>query len=346
MKTDDFDYYLPEELIAQTPLKKRDSSRMLVLDKQNGNIFHKTFSDIIDYLNPGDTLVLNDTKVIPARIIGVKEETGAVIELLLLKNIDDNNWECLTRSAKRVKVGTVISFGDGMLKATCSSVGEEGIRVFSLSYDGILYEILDKLGTMPLPPYIHEKLEDQSRYQTVYAKNIGSAAAPTAGLHFTKELLNDIKNKNVNIAYLTLHVGLGTFRPVNVEDVTKHKMHTEYYSISKETCDIINKTKESGNKIVVVGTTSVRVLETVMNRFGELKECSGVTDIFIYPGYKFKIVDNLITNFHLPKSTLVMLVSALAGKDNIMKAYHEAVLNKYRFFSFGDAMFITNNVDK
>ena len=346
MKTDDFDYYLPEELIAQTPLKKRDSSRMLVLDKQNGNIFHKTFSDIINYLNPGDTLVLNDTKVIPARIIGVKEETGAVIELLLLKNIDDNNWECLTRPAKRVKVGTVISFGDGMLKATCSSVGEEGIRVFSLSYDGILYEILDKLGTMPLPPYIHEKLEDQSRYQTVYAKNIGSAAAPTAGLHFTKELLNDIKNKNVNIAYLTLHVGLGTFRPVNVEDVTKHKMHTEYYSISKETCDIINKTKESGNKIVVVGTTSVRVLETVMNRFGELKECSGVTDIFIYPGYKFKIVDNLITNFHLPKSTLVMLVSALAGKDNIMKAYHEAVLNKYRFFSFGDAMFITNNVDK
>lgn len=346
MKTDDFDYYLPEELIAQTPLKKRDSSRMLVLDKQNGNIFHKTFSDIIDYLNPGDTLVLNDTKVIPARIIGVKEETGAVIELLLLKNIDDNNWECLTRPAKRVKVGTVISFGDGMLKATCSSVGEEGIRVFSLSYDGILYEILDKLGTMPLPPYIHEKLEDQSRYQTVYAKNIGSAAAPTAGLHFTKELLNDIKNKNVNIAYLTLHVGLGTFRPVNVEDVTKHKMHTEYYSISKETCDIINKTKESGNKIVVVGTTSVRVLETVMNRFGELKECSGVTDIFIYPGYKFKIVDNLITNFHLPKSTLVMLVSALAGKDNIMKSYHEAVLNKYRFFSFGDAMFITNNVDK
>lgn len=346
MKTDDFDYYLPEELIAQTPLKKRDSSRMLVLDKQNGNIFHKTFSDIIDYLNPGDTLVLNDTKVIPARIIGVKEETGAVIELLLLKNIDDNNWECLTRPAKRVKVGTVISFGNGMLKATCSSVGEEGIRVFSLSYDGILYEILDKLGTMPLPPYIHEKLEDQSRYQTVYAKNIGSAAAPTAGLHFTKELLNDIKNKNVNIAYLTLHVGLGTFRPVNVEDVTKHKMHTEYYSISKETCDIINKTKESGNKIVVVGTTSVRVLETVMNRFGELKECSGVTDIFIYPGYKFKIVDNLITNFHLPKSTLVMLVSALAGRDNIMKAYHEAVLNKYRFFSFGDAMFITNNVDK
>ena len=346
MKTDDFDYYLPEELIAQTPLKKRDSSRMLVLDKQNGNIFHKTFSDIIDYLNPGDTLVLNDTKVIPARIIGVKEETGAVIELLLLKNIDDNNWECLTRPAKRVKVGTVISFGDGMLKATCSSVGEEGIRVFSLSYDGILYEILDKLGTMPLPPYIHEKLEDQSRYQTVYAKNIGSAAAPTAGLHFTKELLNDIKNKNVNIAYLTLHVGLGTFRPVNVEDVTKHKMHTEYYSISKETCDIINKTKESGNKIVVVGTTSVRVLETVMNRFGELKECSGVTDIFIYPGYKFKIVDNLITNFHLPKSTLVMLVSARAGKDNIMKGYHEAVLNKYRFFSFGDAMFITNNVDK
>ena len=340
MKTDDFDYYLPEELIAQTPLKKRDSSRMLVLDKQNGNIFHKTFSDIIDYLNPGDTLVLNDTKVIPARIIGVKEETGAVIELLLLKNIDDNNWECLTRPAKRVKVGTVISFGDGMLKATCSSVGEEGIRVFSLSYDGILYEILDKLGTMPLPPYIHEKLEDQSRYQTVYAKNIGSAAAPTAGLHFTKELLNDIKNKNVNIAYLTLHVGLGTFRPVNVEDVKSHKMHSEFYRMDKKTADILNEAKKNGKRIISVGTTSTRTLETIIKKYGSFKECSGNTDIFIYPGYKFEAIDALITNFHLPKSTLVMLVSALAGRENILNAYKIAVENKYRFFSFGDCMFI------
>lgn len=346
MKTDDFDYELPEELIAQTPLEKRDSSRMLVLDKQNGNIFHKTFTDILDYLNSGDTLVLNDTKVIPARIIGIKEETGAVIELLLLKNINDNTWECLAKPAKRVKLGSVISFGDGILKAQCIEEKEEGIRVLNLMYEGILYEILDKLGTMPLPPYIHEKLEDQSRYQTVYAKNIGSAAAPTAGLHFTKELLNKIKEKGINIAYVTLHVGLGTFRPVNVSDVTKHKMHTEYYEISKDTCDIINQTKEKNKKIVVVGTTSVRVLETVMNKFGHLRECSGFTDIFIYPGYQFKIVDNLITNFHLPKSTLVMLVSALAGKENIMKAYKEAVDNKYRFFSFGDSMFITNNVDK
>lgn len=346
MKTDDFDYELPEELIAQTPLEKRDSSRMLVLDKQNGNIFHKTFTDILDYLNSGDTLVLNDTKVIPARIIGIKEETGAVIELLLLKNINDNTWECLAKPAKRVKLGSVISFGDGILKAQCIEEKEEGIRVLNLMYEGILYEILDKLGTMPLPPYIHEKLEDQSRYQTVYAKNIGSAAAPTAGLHFTKELLDKIREKGINIAYVTLHVGLGTFRPVNVSDVTKHKMHTEYYEISKDTCDIINQTKEKNKKIVVVGTTSVRVLETVMNKFGHLRECSGFTDIFIYPGYQFKIVDNLITNFHLPKSTLVMLVSALAGKENIMKAYKEAVDNKYRFFSFGDSMFITNNVDK
>lgn len=346
MKTDDFDYELPEELIAQTPLEKRDSSKMLVLDKQNGNIFHKTFTDILDYLNSGDTLVLNDTKVIPARIIGIKEETGAIIELLLLKNINDNTWECLAKPAKRVKLGSVISFGDGILRAQCIEEREEGIRVLNLMYEGILYEILDKLGTMPLPPYIHEKLEDQSRYQTVYAKNIGSAAAPTAGLHFTKELLDKIKEKGINIAYVTLHVGLGTFRPVNVSDVTKHKMHTEYYEISKDTCDIINQTKDRNKKIVVVGTTSVRVLETVMNKFGHLRESSGFTDIFIYPGYQFKIVDNLITNFHLPKSTLVMLVSALAGRENIMKAYKEAVDNKYRFFSFGDSMFITNNVDK
>ena len=346
MKTDEFDYYLPEELIAQTPLEKRDSSRLLILNKQNGKILHKKFSDIIDYLNPNDTLVLNDTKVIPARIIGVKVDTNAVIELLLLKNTLDNEWEALTRPAKRVKLGTIISFGDGLLKAKCISIGEEGIRRFELIYEGILYEILDKLGTMPLPPYIHEKLKDQSRYQTVYAKNIGSAAAPTAGLHFTKELLNSISDKGVNIAYVTLHVGLGTFRPVTVEDVTKHKMHSEYYEVTKEAAEIINNTKAKNGKIVVVGTTSVRVLETVMNKYGTLKECSGATDIFIYPGYKFKIVDNLITNFHLPKSTLIMLVSALASKQYIMNAYKEAVDEKYRFFSFGDAMFITNNIDE
>ncbi len=346
MKTDDFDYYLPEELIAQTPLEKRDESRLLVLDKQNGNIYHKKFYNIIDYLNPGDTLVLNDTKVIPARIIGIKEETNAVIELLLLKNTDSNYWESLAKPAKRVKIGTIISFGDGLLKAKCIKVLEDGIRIFELIYDGILYEILDKLGTMPLPPYIHEKLDDQSRYQTVYAKNIGSAAAPTAGLHFTNDLLEKIKAKGVNIAYVTLHVGLGTFRPVNVSDVTKHKMHSEYYELNKENADLINETKNKGGKIVVVGTTTVRVLETVMSKYGELKPCSGFTDIFIYPGYKYKIVDNLITNFHLPKSTLIMLVSALAGKDKIMEAYNKAVQEKYRFFSFGDAMFITNNVDK
>lgn len=346
MKTDDFDYYLPEELIAQTPLEKRDESRLLVLDKQNGNIYHKKFYNIIDYLNPGDTLILNDTKVIPARIIGIKEETNAVIELLLLKNTDSNYWESLAKPAKRVKIGTIISFGDGLLKAKCIKVLEDGIRMFELIYDGILYEILDKLGTMPLPPYIHEKLDDQSRYQTVYAKNIGSAAAPTAGLHFTNDLLEKIKAKGVNIAYVTLHVGLGTFRPVNVSDVTKHKMHSEYYELNKENADLINETKNKGGKIVVVGTTTVRVLETVMSKYGELKPCSGFTDIFIYPGYKYKIVDNLITNFHLPKSTLIMLVSALAGKDKIMEAYNKAVQEKYRFFSFGDAMFITNNVDK
>ena len=346
MKTDDFDYLLPEELIAQTPLNKRDSSKMLVLDKMSGDIYHKTFSDIINYLEEGDTLVLNNTKVIPARIIGIKEETNAVIELLLLKNIDDNYWESLAKPAKRVKVGTVISFGEGLLKAECIEEKEEGIRIFKLIYDGILYEILDKLGTMPLPPYIHEKLEDQSRYQTVYAKVLGSAAAPTAGLHFTDDLMKKIEEKGVNIAYVTLHVGLGTFRPVNVEDVTKHKMHSEYYEISRQTANIINNTKILDKKVVVVGTTTVRVLETVMNKFGTLKEASGFTDIFIYPGYKFKIVDNLITNFHLPKSTLILLVSALATKPYIMNAYKEAIDNNYRFFSFGDSMFITNNVDK
>ena len=340
MKTEDFDFELPERLIAQTPIEKRDASRMLILDKTTGEITHKHFSDIIDYLEAGDTLVLNDTKVMPARLYGVKEETNAVIEVLLLKDLGNNSWECLTKPAKRISVGTKVSFGEGMLIAECTRVGEEGIREFKLIYNGILYEILDKLGEMPLPPYIHEKLEDKDRYQTVYAKNIGSAAAPTAGLHFTKELLNKIKDKGINIAYITLHVGLGTFRPVNVEDVTKHKMHSEYYMMSKETAELLKNTKKNNKRIISVGTTSTRTLETIMNLYGEFKECSGWTDIFIYPGYKFKAIDALITNFHLPKSTLVMLVSALAGKENIMKAYHSAIENEYRFFSFGDSMFI------
>ena len=343
MKLEDFDYDLPEELIAQTPLKVRDSSKLLILDKETGEVTHKHFTDILDYFESGDTLVVNDTKVIPARLIGEKEDTKAVIEILLLKNLEGDKWECLTKPAKRVKLGTVINFGDGLLKAKCIDIGEDGIRHIELIYSGILYEILEKLGTMPLPPYIHEKLEDQNRYQTVYAREQGSAAAPTAGLHFTEELLDKLKEKGVNFAPVTLHVGLGTFRPVSVENVTEHKMHSEYYSLSKETVEILNNTKKHNKKIVVVGTTSVRVLETVMNKYGELKECSGWTDIFIYPGYKFKIVDNLITNFHLPKSTLIMLISALAGREKVLNAYNEAVKNKYRFFSFGDSMFIKSN---
>ena len=340
MKTDDFDFYLPEDLIAQTPLEKRDSSRLLVLDKKSGDISHKHFTDIIDYLNEGDTLVLNDTKVMPARLYGVKEETLALVEVLLLKDNGDNVFECLTRPAKRIKEGTVISFGGGKLKARCVKVLDEGIRHFKLEYKGILYEILDELGEMPLPPYIHEKLKDKDRYQTVYAKNVGSAAAPTAGLHFTDELLKKIKDKGVNIVYITLHVGLGTFRPVNVSDVSKHKMHSEYYMMSEDVAKILNDTRKNGHKIIAVGTTSTRTLETVMSLYGEFKECSGWTDIFIYPGYEFKGIDCLITNFHLPKSTLVMLVSAFASKDNIMRAYSEAVKERYRFFSFGDSMLI------
>lgn len=340
MKTDDFDYELPEELIAQTPLEKRDSSRLLILDKKTGDVEHKHFSDIIDYLEKDDILVLNNTKVLPARLIGEKEETKAVIEILLLKNIKDDIWECLVKPARRIKVGTIVSFGDGLLKAKCIKELDEGIRHFELIYDGILYEILDKLGTMPLPPYIHEKLADQSRYQTVYAKEIGSAAAPTAGLHFTEELLKKIKDKGITICYVTLHVGLGTFRPVNVENVNEHKMHSEYYEMSRDVAKILNDAKKNNKRIISVGTTSTRVLETVVSKYNEFRECSGFTDIFIYPGYKFKAINALITNFHLPKSTLVMLVSALAGKDNILNAYKIAVKEKYRFFSFGDAMFI------
>ncbi len=340
MKVEDFDYYLPEELIAQTPLVKRDESRLLVLDKETGEVEHKKFYDIIDYLNPGDTLVLNDTKVLPARLIGTKEETGAVIEILLLKNIEGDKWECLVKPARRIKEGTIVSFGDGKLKAKCCGVFDAGIRHFELIYSGILMEILEELGTMPLPPYIHEKLEDQSLYQTVYAKEVGSAAAPTAGLHFTEELLEKIKDKGINIAYVTLHVGLGTFRPVSVENIEEHEMHSEFYSMSASVAKLLNETKKSGHNIVAVGTTSTRTLETIATKYGEFRECNGWTNIFIYPGYEFKGINKLITNFHLPKSTLVMLVSALAGRENILNAYKIAVDDKYRFFSFGDAMFI------
>lgn len=339
MKTEDFNYELPEELIAQTPLKDRSSSRLLVLDKETGEITHEHFYNIINYLNEGDILVLNDTKVIPARLFGIKEETNAAIELLMLKEHENDVWECLTKPAKRIKVGTIISFGD-KLKAKCIEEKEEGIRIFKLIYKGILFEILDELGEMPLPPYIHEKLKDKDRYQTVYAKYEGSAAAPTAGLHFTPELLDRIKNKGVKIVYITLHVGLGTFRPVNVDNINDHKMHSEFYMMSKETADILNEAKKNNNRIISVGTTSTRTLETVINLYGEFKKCSGWTEIFIYPGYNFKAITSLITNFHLPKSTLVMLVSALAGRKNILNAYNEAVKEQYRFFSFGDSMFI------
>ena len=340
MKTDDFDYELPERLIAQTPLEKRDDSKLMILDRKTGEIIHETFHNIINYLDKDDVLVLNDTKVIPARIIGEKEDTKAVIELLLLRNIENNNWLCLAKPAKRIKTGTIISFGNGKLKAKCLEVLDEGIRKIEFIYDGIFYEILDELGSMPLPPYIKEKLEDKDRYQTVYAKNNGSAAAPTAGLHFTKELLKAIEEKGINICYITLHVGLGTFRPVNVEDVTKHKMHSEFYHMSKEVADILNNAKKNNKRIIAVGTTSTRTLETIMSKYNCFKETSGWTDIFIYPGYTFKAIDAQITNFHLPKSTLIMLISAFASKELIMKAYSIAVKHEYRFFSFGDSMFI------
>ena len=340
MLVEDFDYELDESLIAQTPLKNRSSSKLLVLDKKTGEIEHKKFTDIINYLNIGDTLVLNNTKVIPARLIGEKESTKATIELLLLKDLGENTWECLTKPARRIKIGDIISFGNGLLKAECIDTFDEGIKRFKLIYNGILNEILDELGTMPLPPYIHEKLKDKDRYQTVYAKELGSAAAPTAGLHFTNELLDKIKDKGINICYVTLHVGLGTFRPVKVDKIEDHKMHSEYYEMSKETADILNETRKNNKKIIAVGTTSVRTLETIMTKNNKFVESFGETDIFIYPGYKFKGVDEIITNFHLPKSTLIMLVSAFAGKDHIMNAYNEATNLKYRFFSFGDAMFI------
>lgn len=340
MKTEEFDYALPERLIAQTPLKKRDSSKLLVLNKETGEISHRVFTDIVDYLNAGDILVVNDTKVIPARLYGTKEETGAVIELLMLKDHGNDIFECLSKPAKRIKEGTIITFGGGLLKAECISVKDDGIRKLKFHYQGIFYELLDRLGEMPLPPYIHEKLEEQNRYQTVYASNLGSAAAPTAGLHFTESLLQKIKEKGVIIAPITLHVGLGTFRPVNVDNIKDHRMHSEFYQMSEETAKVLNLAKREKRSIIAVGTTSTRTLESIMNLYGEFRECSGWTDIFIYPGYQFQAIDHLITNFHLPKSTLVMLVSALAGKKHILNAYKEAVKNEYRFFSFGDSMFI------
>lgn len=339
MKTEDFNFELPENLVAQTPLEKRDSSRLLVLDKKSGSIEHKHFTNIIDYLVAGDVLVLNDTKVMPARLYGIKDKTDAAIELLMLKENSKDVWECLVKPAKRIHVGDIILFLD-KLKAECIGVAEDGIRIFKFIYSGIFYEILDELGEMPLPPYIHEKLEDKNRYQTVYAKHIGSAAAPTAGLHFTSELIKNLKDKGIEIVYITLHVGLGTFRPINTEDINNHKMHSEYFTINQKTANILNVAQKEKRRIISVGTTSTRTLETVINIYNEFRECSGWTDIFIYPGYEFRAINALITNFHLPKSTLVMLVSALAGRENILNAYSEAVKNEYRFFSFGDSMFI------
>ncbi|GFP76853.1 tRNA preQ1(34) S-adenosylmethionine ribosyltransferase-isomerase QueA [Clostridium fungisolvens] len=340
MKASDFYFDLPEELIAQVPLEERDTSRLMVLDKNSGEVQHKIFHDVLDYFNEGDTLVLNNTRVLPARLIGEKEDSKGKIEFLLLKRVDNDRWECLAKPGKRAKVGTKFTFGDGKLTAVVKDIAEEGNRIIEFSYEGIFEQVLDELGQMPLPPYIHEKLEDKERYQTVYSKEKGSAAAPTAGLHFTKELLEEIKQKGVNVVYLTLHVGLGTFRPVKVEDVENHNMHSEFYQLSKETAEIINSTKKAGKRVIAVGTTSTRTLETIADSEGVLKESSGWTDIFIYPGYKYKVVDALITNFHLPESTLIMLVSALAGKENILNAYNTAVKEGYRFFSFGDAMFI------
>lgn len=340
MDLKDFNYDLPEELIAQDPLEDRSSSRLMVLHKDTGRIEHKIFRDIIDYLNPGDCLVINDTKVIPARLMGIKEDTGAAIEVLLLKRNVDDVWECLVKPGKKARTGARIIFGEGLLVGEIVDVIEDGNRMIKFHYEGIFEEILDKLGQMPLPPYITHKLQDKNRYQTVYARNEGSAAAPTAGLHFTKELLEKIKEKGVNVVSITLHVGLGTFRPVKVDKIEEHHMHTETFNISKEAADTINRTRAAGGRVIAVGTTSCRTLESAAADDGTIPARSGDTDIFIYPGYKFKAIDCLITNFHLPESTLIMLVSALAGRDNIMNAYETAVKERYRFFSFGDAMFI------
>lgn len=340
MKKEDFYYELPEELIAQHPLKNREKSRLMVLDRETGETKDRHFEDILEYLNPGDCMVLNDTRVIPARLFGSREGKKESIEFLLLKRIEDDKWETLVRPGKKARPGHKIVFGEGKLQGEILSIEEDGTRIIDFSYKGIFEEILDELGEMPLPPYIQEKLEDKERYQTVYSKNKGSAAAPTAGLHFTKELLGEIKNRGVNIVYITLHVGLGTFRPVKVENIEEHHMHEEYFEVSKEAANIINRTKENSGKVVAVGTTSTRTLESIANDDGKIVEGKGWTNIFIYPGYRFKVVDSLITNFHLPESTLIMLVSALAGRENTLNAYNRAVKKKYRFFSFGDAMLI------
>lgn len=341
MNVSDFDFYLPEQLIAQTPLQDRTASRLLIVDRELGKLTHTHFPSIMDELEAGDVLVLNDTKVLPARLIGTKVGTGATIELLLLNEMGQDEWQTLVKPAKRVPIGTVVSFGDGRLTATCTGISEQGGRTFTFQYDGIFYELLDALGEMPLPPYIRETLEDQSRYQTVFAKERGSAAAPTAGLHFTTDLLASLQLKGVQIAYITLHVGLGTFRPVSVDVIENHTMHAEYYTVSEKTAQLIEQAKASGGRIIAVGTTSTRTLETIASEHdGKIVASSGWTSIFIYPGFIFQVIDGLLTNFHLPKSTLVMLVSALAGKNNILHAYTEAVKEQYRFFSFGDAMFI------
>lgn len=346
MNVRDFYFDLPQELIAQDPLEDRSASRLLVLDKHTGEIEHRHFKDILDYLKKGDCLVINDTKVIPARLFGVKEGTEAKIEILLLKRRENDIWETLVKPGKKAKVGTVISFGEGLLKGTVIDVVEEGNRLIQFSYEGIFEEILDQLGQMPLPPYITHQLQDKNRYQTVYAKNEGSAAAPTAGLHFTKELLEKIQEKGVEIAHVTLHVGLGTFRPVKVDEIEAHHMHSEFYVVEEEEAKKVNDTKRNGGRIVCVGTTSCRTVESASTEDGILKAGSGWTEIFIYPGYRFKILDCLITNFHLPESTLIMLVSALAGRDHVLHAYEEAVRERYRFFSFGDAMFLTDQKDQ
>lgn len=340
MDLKEFYYYLPQELIAQEPLKDRAKSRLLVLDRETGHIEHRIFEDIVDYLNPGDCLVLNDTRVIPARLIGSRQDTGGKIEFVLLKKTGINIWEVLVKPGKRAKIGSEFVFGDGRLKAKVLGYTDAGGRVVEFFYEGIFEQVLDELGQMPVPPYIKKKLKDRECYQTVYAQEPGSAAAPTAGLHFTKELLEKIRQKRVRIVFITLHVGLGTFRPVNVQKIEEHRMHEEYYEVSPETAEIINNTKENGHRIIAVGTTSTRTLETVGSGDGRVKPQSGWSGIFIYPGYKFKVIDGLITNFHLPESTLIMLVSAFAGKDKVFKAYEEAIKKRYRFYSFGDAMFI------
>lgn len=342
LKTSDYYFELPEELIAQDPLKDRTASKLLVINKKTGEYHDKHFTDLKDYLKAGDCLVLNNTKVIPARLLGAKEDTGANVEVFLLKRKSDRSWECLVKPGKKLRPGARVVFGDGSLKAEITDVLDEGNRLVNFEYEGIFEEILDRLGQMPLPPYITHKLQDKNRYQTVYAKYEGSAAAPTAGLHFTKEYLSEIEAMGVKLAYVTLHVGLGTFRPVKVDNVLEHHMHSEYYEVTQDAADIINETKKSGGRVICVGTTSCRTIESASDESGYIKACSGDTQIFIYPGYKFKVLDCLVTNFHLPESTLLMLVSALCGRDNILKAYEHAVNEKYRFFSFGDACFITD----